>query len=270
MGNQLTGRVMVILDDWRGQLNGRRRNEPEHSLKMPAQRSKRGGSGTFLGVCSDDRQYWIKPINNRQGKRVPVTEQIVGRVGTLIGAPTCDVRLIGIGSDVAGWEFRNSCFLETGIAHGSLSVEKCSEVNRLQYRSRDENMRRHTAILALYDWCWGSDPQWLVTDSSEYEYFSHDHGWYLPPPGPVWNCDEILRTVDTANEFPDEGGGLDAITVSETADKLERVTGKDLVDKLSEIPSDWPVTDEELECVGFFLERRAPHVADRLRARIGV
>lgn len=34
---------------------------------------------------------------------------------------------------------------------------------------------------------------------------------------------------------------------------------------LSQIPSDWAVTDFELEVMGFFLERRIPGVLNRLR-----
>jgi hypothetical protein len=30
-----------------------------------------------------------------------------------------------------------------------------------------------------------------------------------------------------------------------------------------------PVTNSELECLGWFLEERAPHVATRLRALLG-
>jgi hypothetical protein len=38
---------------------------------------------------------------------------------------------------------------------------------------------------------------------------------------------------------------------------------------LRDIPREWPVSDSELEAVGFFLERRAEQVAQRLLLRFG-
>ena len=84
-----------------------------------------------------------------------VTEHIVGRAGALIDAPVCEVSLVRIPEELAGWEFRPGARLQAGFAHASLAVEDALEVvGKLNYRERDDNRRRHVGVFALYDWCW--------------------------------------------------------------------------------------------------------------------
>lgn len=61
-----------------------------------------GGSGSFLLLAEDGHRYWCKAINNFQSQRVPVNEQIVARLGHLIGAPVCDPQLVRIPGDSRG------------------------------------------------------------------------------------------------------------------------------------------------------------------------
>lgn len=260
----------IARSDWEGLLEGRRRSSADVALVMPLQDSDSGGSGAFLALASDERRYWIKPLNNCQGERVPITEQIVGRVGALIGAPTCEVRTVAIPPELTGWCFRGNHPLEPGIAHGSLHVDDCVETRTLEFRSQDDNRRRHCFILALHDWCWGGDGQWLRVERDDQRYYSHDHGWYLPPEGAVWSSTELERLVDEPRELPDSGQDFGIWAAAEVANQLEAVNRNRLIEVLEAIPDEWPVSDEELEAVGFFLERRARTVADRIRTRLGV
>src|SRR5206468_3400203 len=90
------------------------------SAVMPLRESTAGGSGSFLVLADDGRRYWCKSLNNFQGPRIPVTEQIVGRLAGLIGAPACGVVLVKLDA-LAGWEFRPGAgrVVEPGWAHGS-------------------------------------------------------------------------------------------------------------------------------------------------------
>lgn len=200
---------------------------------------------------------------------MPTTEQIVGRVGQLIGAPTCGVRTVGIPSELSGWQFRAGRVLEVGIAHGSLAVPDAIETRRLERRAEDKNGARHALLLALYDLCWGGDAQWLMSTSQEYAFFSHDHGWCLPPEGPEWNTAQLAASVDTPHELadPHAGAGLDKEAISTVSNRLVALKQEELVETLSKIPTSWPVSDDELEAVGHFLLHRAPQVAKRMRDR---
>lgn len=257
----------VQLGHWAGAFSSARPEKAEVSLVFPVRQSSSGGSGAFLGRGSDSAHYWIKTLNNQQGERVPATEQIVARVGALIGAPVCIARTIEIPGALAGWEFRPGRALEAGIAHASLAVDDPVEQNVLVHRTDDDNARRHCAILALYDWCWGGDQQWLVSTSAENQYFSHDHGWYLPPTGPLWTAADMQATIDEAHALADPGDAISEGIADEVARKLEGVTHDHLVAALRPIPTSWAVADTELEMAGFYLEYRASSVAARLRAR---
>ena len=249
-------------------LSGERTADGDTRLKATLQQSTAGGSGSFLGLAEDGARYWIKPLNNAQGQRVPITEQIVGRVGALIGAPTCHVCTISIPPDLAGWEFRPGRQLEAGIAHACEHVEDAVETRALDHHVDDDNARRHACAAALYDWCWGGDLQGLLAVTREYRFFSHDHGWFLPPEGPSWSAAELLANVDAAHELAVPAHHSINATIAEAiAAALEAITRDHLREALAGIPASWPVSDEELECVGYFLEKRAPVVATRIRQR---
>lgn len=250
---------------WVGEFAGKRPAVAELVLTQPLQRSSRGGSGSFLGVANDGKRYWVKTLNNGQHPRVCVTEQIVGRIGLLIGAPTCPVRTIELPAEVTGWEFMRDKRLEVGIAHASGETPTAIETNQLDRRTDDDNSSRHAFILALYDLCWGGDCQWLVNVNAENAYWSHDHGWYLPPTGPTWTEAALSREIAQPHMHSDDGKNLSVDAVKYVSARLRELSKSDLVAALSTIPSTWPVTDSELEAVGHFVLSRATSVADRLK-----
>ena len=116
------------------------------------------------------------------------------------------------------------------------------------------------------DWCYGSDDQWLYSSSAEGQLFSHDHGWYLPEPGPTWSEASLVARVDEPRPLREASDGLDKDELIRLAQRLRAIEAPLLVEALRRIPVQWPVTDGELECVGWFLQRRSKAVADRLDA----
>jgi hypothetical protein len=260
---------MVIRADWTGLLAGIRTTGAEVTLKAPLRQSNAGGSGSFLALADDNRKYWVKTLNNTQNiPRLVVTEQLVGRVGKIIGGPTCEVKTVLIPGELVGWEFRPNRRLEAGIAHGSLAVEGCVETYELKYVAEDENAERHANIFAIYDLCWGDNPQWLVAETDNHRYYSHDHGHYFPQNG-NWTAPGLEGVVDTDHELGNPGTGIDHDAVARACASLHGLTRHSLVAAFAPIPSVWPVSDDELETVGYFFEKRALQVAERLHRRFG-
>jgi hypothetical protein len=254
----------VELDDWRGLLGSRSEGDVTLRVDQPLQQDNRGGSGAFLARASDGQRWWIKPQNNLQGPKVIVTEYLVGSLGSLIGAPTCEVAIIQIPEEIAGWEFRSSATLQVGLAHASRHVEDAEQLHSLEHRQQDDNSRRHVGVFAIYDWCWGGDDQWLYCHTEDQKLYSHDHGHYLPG-GPNWSEDTLTAHVDEQHVLNSPKPGLDPAAINEFAGQLENINREKLLPILRSVPTVWAVTDTELEAVGFFLERRAPAVAERLR-----
>jgi hypothetical protein len=229
-------------------------------------KSKGGGSQAFPALTTTDERCYVKASNNPQAGRVVCSEYIVSRVGRLIGSPVCVVRPIRIGPDFVGIRLPSGLELTEGLGTACMEVPDAIQEGDLGYRDRDDNARRHAGVFALYDWCWGGDGQWLRATSAEDMFFSHDHGWYFPPEGASWSESEIMASVDQPHELAKDHAGLNIDELERLAGALEGVTHDDLRDVLASIPTEWAVPDSELEAVGFFLERRAPAVAGRIRA----
>ena len=250
---------------WRGRLRGRRearnvRLAVGHAGGWPGE----GRSRPLPMLDADGTMWWVKLPNNPQDAMVPVNEQIVAGCGALSGAFTCEVAVIKVTDALSGDV--HGVRVEPGLAHGSRHVGETYNERRLAYRGRDDNARRHVGAYALHDWCWGGDSQWLYALGDEYKAYSHDHGHFFPN-GPRWNDDpeRVLAHADVPHvlrkEPPD---GLDAAEVSRMSKRLDAIGAEDLVDVLSGIPPQWPVSDRQLEIVGRFLELRAPQAARRL------
>lgn len=255
---------MTDRDAWRGIVQPCSVDEVTLVIEMVLGPSERGGSGSFPARGSDGERWYVKPQNNHQGGRVITTEYIVSAAGRLIGAPVCEVQPVVIPPELAGHRFPSGLTLEQGVASASRAIGDAVEDRGLLHRDRDDNRRRHAGVFALYDWCWGGDPQWLYVEPQDGKLFSHDHGWYLPPEGPEWTEDALTAHVDIDRPLGHDTAGLDADELLRLADALDALGRDELVAALSGVPESWPGA-EDLESVGFFLERRAPHAACRMR-----
>lgn len=263
---------MQDIGSWRGRLAGRRNTDnlrdvvPLHTW-VPGSSPGQGESQPRLAHAPNGLDYWVKVIGNPQHEMVPVNEQIVGRLGSLIGAPTCQVDLVNV-TDAMAESIQDPGF-KAGIAHGSLHVKTAThEVRTLSLRQRDDNATRHAAIVALVDWCFGFDHQWLVAGLSDQEFYSHDHGNFFPY-GYTWseNLESLPSVLHEPPRLPRRFSpvGLNPAELERCAGFLEGIDPQLLVSVLSAVPQDWPVSNCELEHLGWFLEKRAPSSADRLR-----
>jgi hypothetical protein len=232
---------------------------------VPVQQAQGGGSGSFLVRADDGERYWCKVVNNPQDPRVPTNEEVVARLGQLIGVAVCASSLVWIPADLVGWEFISGRFLEEGWAHGSRPVpHPVIETRSLSHRASDDNAKRHAGFFALFDWLAGQDPQWLYADAADFAYWSHDHGHYLPG-GPAWTTATIDASRDTTYPLAADTSGLDVAELDRLADALEHLSAGEIAASLANIPAEWPVSDAELAAIVTFADYRRPAVAARLR-----
>lgn len=232
---------------------------------LPLRASTGGSAGSFLVIADNQRRYWCKPVNNLQSSRVPVTEQIVGRLGALLGAAVCEPALIRL-DGLAGYEFRPGHFVEPGWAHGSAAVDTVLETRALDDRAADDNRCRHAGFFVLHDWLAGSDAQWLYDTAADNMYFSHDHGFYLT--GPDWTAGSLASGVAEDFSLAGDATGLDPTEVGRLAEVLEALSKEDIDAEVSKLPASWPVTDEELAAVADFAEQRRGPVVARFRTLV--
>ena len=235
-------------------------------LESAEERAWEGGSGAFLAKDTNGTKWWVKSLNNKHGPLAVVTEFIVGSAGALIGAPVCCSQIVLITGKLVGWEFVSNRYLDEGLAHGSLSIGSKTRASRsLMHRYSDDNSVRHVGVIALSDWCYANDFQWLYDPTDDKKVYSHDHGWYLGSTGGAWTESTLRSKVDEWCRVKVSRAGLDPLEIDRIATALSGLTRKDLADILCNVPTEWPITDAALECVGWFLENRAAQAARRLR-----
>ncbi|HUW78881.1 MAG TPA: HipA family kinase [Candidatus Nanopelagicaceae bacterium] len=261
--------LLAQLQQWLGSINDRHDNFD--ALRVVSVLEEGGGSfGSPVKVLGSDRRiYFVKTMETlaAQYRQSIAIEQIVARVGQLIGASVCEASLIRIPDDFIGYQIKPAVKFEFRHAHASLAVENAVEVRtNLEHRHLDDNKSRHVGVYALYDWCFGHDPQWLHEKDNAYAMVSHDHGLYFPNCLGAIDQSALRLQVNTPNPFTDSAKGLNRVEVEVIADKLDSLRRGDILDILNQIPASWPVTNEDLEVLGWFLEERAKPVADRLRA----
>ena len=234
---------------------------------MALRESTDGGSGAFMVLGDDGQRYWCKSLNNFQSELVPVTEQIVARLGALIGAPVCASALISL-DDLAGWEIRPGTgrLVEPGIAHGSVAIEPVIETRELKYRTDDDNGRRHCGLYALCDWLYGGDFQWLRATAEENAYYSHDHGLFLT--GWSWTPESLASRQNESVPLTMEAEHLDPGELRRLADALESLERVTIEEAISGLPRSWPVSDEALEAVVDFADARKVAAAARIRGLV--
>jgi hypothetical protein len=257
---------MLERREWDEVISRRGRLNSSLSLVMPLERASQGAARAFLGRASDGRQYWIKVPGADVGTRKLTAEQVVGRLGALLGAATCTVDTLLVPAGL-NYEYRPGQVVPECIAHASLRVEGVAETRSLNRPNDDDNAVRYTSFAALYDWTWGDDIQGLEVLSDDFRFYSHDHGWYLPPGRGDWTAKIVEDYVDVPHSLG--GIRLDAGEASRVAKKLEAITRDQLASVLAAVPAAWGITDRELESIGYFLERRAPQVASRLLSAAG-
>jgi hypothetical protein len=257
---------VVELDEWSGLVDGR--SDDFDGLHVVAVvETGNSFSGPVRVIASDDQEYFVKSLGGCPPgyEEMVVVEWIVAQVGLLIKAPVCTTSLIRVTKEIS--DFSPQAGLDAGLGYASLALRQAEEHKpNLTARRNDDNARRHVGAYALYDWCWGFDEQWLYDLSDDRALYSHDHGLYLPPVEEGgWSRDALIAVVNEPHQLTDPSAGLSIAAVEEVATALETVQRAELVAVLRSTPASWPVTDDELETLGWFLERRAPSVASRLR-----
>lgn len=128
-------------DEWQGLVTGR--GEPDDPLvvEVPLRPSPAGGSGRFslpyLTAADGGSSY--RTICRRRKSLWRSTLWV--RPVVSLGAPTCEVALVRIPNELAGWEFRPGAGLLPGLACASVHVDAAQESRSLDYRLLDDNRR---------------------------------------------------------------------------------------------------------------------------------
>jgi hypothetical protein len=220
-------------------------------------------------VCEDEALYAVKLSQNGHGDgRGIFSEQVVGRLGQLIMAPTAEVILINVPADlieeIRATEGDNLGFVpEPGVHHGSRWALGFSDRQHLAYV--DENRPAFAALCVLYSWVFcNGDHQWIYRNAPPHDVLSVDHTTFLPG-GPDWTS-ATLRDGEAA-VIADTQFAAVGLTPAEHAASLGRLsalTELQLAEVLAAPPDTWGVGLLDREAVASYLWNRRQRVADVL------
>nr|WP_146081342.1 hypothetical protein [Pseudoclavibacter sp. RFBI5] len=221
------------------------------------------GTGAFLALADDHRQYWVKPPGNPQGSRTLVAEYVVSGIGSLIGAPVRETRLLEIPRHVR-FEYAPGHFLRPSIAHASLNLERATIIDDWsEFTAYDHNRSRQAAILGLWDLCLGGDPQWLHAADDDYSIWSFDHGFWLAGEAD-WTVASIERVGDRAWLQELDARRLSRASLLSTAEAIRGLQIDSVEAVVRGVPLSWDTSQHEMSELARVLCGRAPAVADRL------
>lgn len=254
------------LDLWRGaSLSGAVRGQATATVQGII-RVADTGCKPLLMPASDGFVYWVKPQHNPHGQLSLLTERVVAAVAQFLGAPIANSTLVTIPETMHGTSYSsNAEFLYAGTAHASRVIKgELHEERELRYVPKDGNRYRAPAFIALWEWCFGDDGQWIYNLEDDFQMWTFDHGTWIGGQG-QWGIDDLAGSERLSSGWPGSVKGMDAGTFLGLADKIETCSVADVLEFVSTVPIDWGFTDEELIKVAKWLHARRRHVAQNLK-----
>jgi hypothetical protein len=215
-------------------------------------------------MCEGGGKYVVKALQmNRVAEmgRVLVNDQIVARLGELIGASVPRVAFIDIPVELIANQAQMSHMM-AGIAHGSQFVENVTEREGFLYAAIPENRPRFALLAVLFGWIGAQDHQFVYSKTAPQLVYSVDHGHFFPG-GPVWTEQSLAAAT---HPQPDT-----QITNSCNATQeelhlalraLSAVPDEALISIVALPPDEWGLTMEDrITLFEFFTERRSELLA---------
>lgn len=265
-GTQLVARALVVL--LKGYGNQVADTMPEQwelliEEALNSYRPEAVGAHTFLKdwstaarpvllACDDDNAYVVK---GKQNGRMLVNDQVIARVGNLMGAPVGSPALVDVPQELVTAEPQMQ-HMEWGVSHGSRFIPNCSEREAILHTGNSENRPRFALLAVLYGLVKANDHQFVYDNSPPHLVHSVDHGHHFPN-GPNWS----VGSLESAGS-PKLDEVLSAacrFTSEETRaalDSLGGVTDKGIARVVVVPPADWGLTDEERPALARYLGER--------------
>lgn len=213
-------------------------------------------SRPVLVTCDDGRKYVLKGAHC--GKAI-VNEQIVARLGILIGAPICPTTLVEIPAELCAINPQMSD-IAPGLAHGIEFIDDCTERAGMDHTGVPENRSRFAALQVLYTWLHAGDQQLIYRTVPPHLVYSVDHGHFFPG-GPDWTVGNLAAAIPITQYDPTFN--IAAITGNERVDalaSLSALTGSQIDHVLSIPPTSWGFDSGERTALEKFIKLRREQV----------
>lgn len=215
-------------------------------------------SRPVLCGCSDGKQYVIKGSHN--GRQL-ITDNMIGRLGQLLGAPVGEIGFANIPQDLKNAQ-PEMADIGIGIGHATVWVPGCSEKQSIANVALPENRPRFALLLVLYSWTVSNDPQCIYANAAPQLVYSVDHGHFLFAGNVRWTAATIQAIGAAVIDpfFAQVNLTCDEIRAARPA--LEAITDADIGLVVAGPPDEWGINATERQAFrDLFIRRRTELLA---------
>ena len=202
--------------------------------------------------CADGKEYVVK---GQQAGRQIVNDQIVARLGTMLGAPVGKPQLVEVPVELIEIEQR-LVHISPGAAHGTLWIPQCDDHFVLIATGEDANRTRLAHLAVLYGWVVPNDWQFLFSLSPPRLIHSVDHGHFFPN-GPNWKIEDLLEADPPHIPECFSDCYFATAELSEALESLAAITVEQIIQAVASPPDEWGLTIEErVQLVQYLIRRQ--------------
>jgi hypothetical protein len=149
--------------------------------------------------CDDNKTYVVKPLRKDADQgRMLFNDQVIARLGALIGAAVPPVALVAIPQsliDLNSHPQQGLGHCQAAMGHGSELIRDVSErIDQFQHVADDDNKERFTILGILHGWIGFSDRQFLYEITDPFRVSAVDHGHFFPG-GPNWTLASLANAI---------------------------------------------------------------------------
>lgn len=229
-------------------------NKPRQTVKaIDFIEAKRTKAQPVILECDDSREYVVKGQN--AGRQI-VNEQIVARLGLLLGAPIPETQIVEIPDELIQLE-KNLAHIPAGTAHGSLYLRDTYFDRCLIATGEDVNRPRLALLAVLYGWVGANDRQYLFTNETPRLIYSIDHGHFFPN-SPNWTANDlaIAQNAQLDPAFVSECH-FTPPEIDQAITALVNINEGEIVDAVAYPPTEWGITiDERTMMLQYLIKRQ--------------
>jgi hypothetical protein len=211
-------------------------------------------SRPVLLTCDDGRDYVVKGVH---AGRMPVNDQVVGRLGRAMNAPIPRVVLVDVPEELIQMQ-PEMAHMTPGLAHGSEVLPAVVDSYLIEHMRKGDGNRGRFARLAVL---WGVvgvfDKQYLYSDDDPPRVYSADHGHAFPG-GPEWTRRSLTRPRAPALPDPEivDKCHLTDMEIDEAARKLSGIDDARIARIVAAPPDGWGFDMPDRVALAQFISRR--------------
>lgn len=205
--------------------------------------------------CDDGETYVVKGLQPAKPAMAHaiVLEQVLARLGRIVGAPVPEVVLVDVPQALIDVE-PEIAFMSAGLAHGLGLVDNCSDKIGIEAVTSDRNRQAYGRLAVLDGWGHAWRPAADQDAGRGRGVWSVDHGLFAG--GKNWTAASLAGLPSPAAPFPDLFAHADQDALDDALLKVHAVTDDALAGVIGWVRPSWGVPTEDLVALAKFLAGR--------------